>query len=175
MAANNEHHMSAGLYQRRQVLQGLLAAAVPFGTISCTAEKNGPLQVGGLPVTCNLTLPVACVAKAMSNRMAPAGTPQFEYEFSKYSGWPEIKESLMAGRIQAAYMLAPLVMGALGRAKRENQLDSNGLSTMLTGEHERLKESAPGVMGALSRFLDHNNDGNVMDDVSGMLGKAFKR
>jgi len=33
-----------------------------------------------------------------------------EYEFSKYSGWPEIKESLMAGRIQAAYMLAPLVM-----------------------------------------------------------------
>src|SRR6186713_1768035 len=110
MAANNEHHMSAGLYQRRQVLQGLLAAAVPFGTISCTAEKNGPLQVGGLPVTCNLTLPVACVAKAMSNRMAPAGTPQFEYEFSKYSGWPEIKESLMAGRVQAAYMLAPLVM-----------------------------------------------------------------
>src|SRR6187402_1615166 len=115
MASNNEHHMSAGLYQRRQVLQGLLAAAVPFGTISCTAEKNGPLQVGGLPVTCNLTLPVACVAKAMSNRMAPAGTPQFEYEFSKYSGWPEIKESLMAGRIQAAYMLAPLVMDLADR------------------------------------------------------------
>src|SRR5262249_12133216 len=36
--------------------------------------------------------------------------PQFEFEYSKYSGWPEIKESLMAGRIQAAYMLAPLVM-----------------------------------------------------------------
>ena len=102
--------MTAGLYHRRQLLQGLLAAAVPWGTISCTAEKKGPLQVGGLPVTCNLTLPVACVAKAASNRMAPAGAPQFEYEFSKYSGWPEIKESLMAGRIQAAYMLAPLVM-----------------------------------------------------------------
>jgi len=29
---------------------------------------------------------------------------------AKYSGWPEVKESLMAGRIQAAYMLAPLVM-----------------------------------------------------------------
>jgi hypothetical protein len=28
-------------------------------------------------------------------------------------------------------------------------------------------------MGALSRFLDHDKDGNVMDDVSGMLGKAF--
>lgn len=76
---------------------------------------------------------------------------------------------------QLLTLLAPLVMGALGRAKRENQLDSNGLSTMLTGERERLKESATGVMGALSRFLDQDNDGNVMDDVSGMLGKAFGR
>src|SRR5262244_1449219 len=31
-------------------------------------------------------------------------------DFLKFSGWPEIKESLMAGRIKAAYMLAPLVM-----------------------------------------------------------------
>ena len=31
-------------------------------------------------------------------------------EFSKYSGWPELKESLMAGRIKAAYLLAPMVM-----------------------------------------------------------------
>jgi hypothetical protein len=76
---------------------------------------------------------------------------------------------------QLLTLLAPLVMGALGRAKRENQLDGNGLSTMLTGEHERLKEQSPGVMGALSRFLDQDNDGNVMDDVGGMLGKAFGR
>ena len=66
-------------------------------------------------------------------------------------------------------------MGALGRAKREKQLDTNGLSTLLTGEQERLKESAPGVMGALSRFLDRDNDGSVMDDVGGMIGKAFGR
>src|SRR6185503_11070651 len=32
------------------------------------------------------------------------------FEFSKYSGWPEIKESLMSGRLKAAYMLAPLIM-----------------------------------------------------------------
>jgi hypothetical protein len=76
---------------------------------------------------------------------------------------------------QLLTMLAPLVMGALGKAKREKQLDQNGLSTMLTGEHERLREQSPGVMGALSRFLDHDNDGNVMDDVGGMLGKAFGR
>jgi hypothetical protein len=72
-------------------------------------------------------------------------------------------------------MLAPLVMGAVGRAKRENGLDTGGISTLLTGEQEHLKQSAPGVMGALSRFLDQDNDGSVMDDVSGLLGKAFRR
>jgi hypothetical protein len=72
-------------------------------------------------------------------------------------------------------MLAPLVMGALGRTKRENGLDAGGLATVLTGEQEHLKQSAPGVMGALGRFLDSDGDGSVMDDVSGMLSKAFKR
>jgi hypothetical protein len=72
-------------------------------------------------------------------------------------------------------MLAPLVMGAVGRAKRENSLDAGGVSTLLTSEQEHLKQSAPGVMGALSRFLDQDNDGSIMDDVSGLLGKAFRR
>jgi hypothetical protein len=76
---------------------------------------------------------------------------------------------------QLLMMLAPLVMGALGRAKQERNLDAGGLSTLLAGENEHLKESAPGVMGALSRFLDRNQDGSVMDDVSGMIGKAFGR
>ena len=90
------------------MLQALAATALPGGLASCAGEKtSNALVVGGLPVTCNLTLPVACVARA---KATPAGTQGFSFEYSKYSGWPEIKESLMAGRIQAAYMLAPLVM-----------------------------------------------------------------
>lgn len=76
---------------------------------------------------------------------------------------------------QLLTMLAPLVMGALGRAKQERNLDAGGLSNLLAGEHEHLKESAPGVMGALGRLLDHNNDGSIIDDVGGMLGKALGR
>jgi NitT/TauT family transport system substrate-binding protein len=91
--------------QRRHLLGGAMAAlALPVQA----APK--PLLVGGLPVTCNLTLPVACVARATANAAAKGGGPAFEFEYSKYNGWPEIKESLMTGRIQAAYMLAPLVM-----------------------------------------------------------------
>jgi NitT/TauT family transport system substrate-binding protein len=95
---------------RRQVLKGAIAAALPFGALSCAEPREDYLKVGGLPVTCNLTLPVACVANAAANEAAAADAPRFEFEYSKYSGWPEIKESLMAGRVQAAYMLAPLVM-----------------------------------------------------------------
>ena len=92
------------------MLQGLAASALPLGTFGCASQKANSLVVGGLPVTCNLTLPVACVGREKINAQAAAGGPKYEYEYSKYNGWPEIKESLMAGRIQAGYMLAPLVM-----------------------------------------------------------------
>lgn len=102
--------MSMSPLTRRSVLKGLAAASLPAGLWSCAGEpKKDSLIVGGLPVTCNLTLPVACVAKRTENAAAASGA-KYQYTYSKYSGWPEIKESLMAGRIQAAYMLAPLVM-----------------------------------------------------------------
>jgi NitT/TauT family transport system substrate-binding protein len=95
---------SAGL-SRRQLLQAGAAAALP--ALAAPAYAGDKLIVGGLPVTCNLTLPVACSARAASNKVAAS---PFQFEYSKYNGWPEIKESLMTGSIQAAYMLAPLVM-----------------------------------------------------------------
>ena len=95
---------------RRQVLRRALAAALPAVGVPASAAAVQPLVVGGLPVTCNLTLPVACVAKAAANDAGKSGAAKFAFEFSKYNGWPEVKESLMAGRVQAAYMLAPLVM-----------------------------------------------------------------
>lgn len=90
---------------RRSLVLGAAAAALPLGIASRARAAPKPLVVGGLPVTCNLTLPVACVARA-----GDAGATSGQFEYSKYSGWPEVKESLMAGRIPAAYMLAPLVM-----------------------------------------------------------------
>jgi NitT/TauT family transport system substrate-binding protein len=94
--------------RRRQVLKGALAGTLPLALPSLAYAGKDPLIVGGLPVTCNLTLPVACSAKAASNALA--GNTQQAFQYEKYSGWPEIKESLMTGRIQAGYMLAPLVM-----------------------------------------------------------------
>ena len=93
--------------------------------------------------------------------------PTVEHGLSQTTG-------LDAGKAgQLLMMLAPLVMGALGRAKQKRGLDAGGLSNLLAGERENLNQSAPGVMGMLGRFLDRDGDGSVIDDVSGMLGKTF--
>jgi len=93
--------------ERRRLLGAGLAAALPAVLPSTARASADPLVIGGLAVTCNLTLPVSCVARQTLNQRAPSS---FAYEFSRYNGWPEVKESLMSGDIQAAYMLAPLVM-----------------------------------------------------------------
>ena len=102
-----------GSLDRRRLMRGALGAgavaAAGFAGVKWLSSPAAakPLTVGGLAVTCNLTLPVACAANAAANRGKDGGS-QFAYQ--KFSGWPEVKESLMSGDIQAAYMLAPLVM-----------------------------------------------------------------
>nr|WP_286207673.1 ABC transporter substrate-binding protein [Hephaestia sp. MAHUQ-44] len=94
---------------RGAVAAGIAAAvALPARRLLAPAAVAEPLKVGGLAVTCNLTLPIACAANDAANRFGDAGPLAFGY--SRYSGFPELKESLMSGDIQAAYMLAPLVM-----------------------------------------------------------------
>jgi NitT/TauT family transport system substrate-binding protein len=93
---------------RRQLIGGALGVGAVAALSGCkwisSSGDAAPLTVGGLAVTCNLTLPVACAANAAANN----GDAQFAYQ--KFTGWPEVKESLMSGDLHAAYMLAPLVM-----------------------------------------------------------------
>lgn len=72
-------------------------------------------------------------------------------------------------------MLAPLVMGALGRTRAQEGLDPNGLSQVLSSERDELGTRAPGMLGVVGKLLDRNQDGSVLDDVSGMLGGLFGR
>jgi NitT/TauT family transport system substrate-binding protein len=101
---------------RRLLLRGALgagavaAAAIPAFRLLSPAAAAKPLAVGGLAVTCNLTLPVACAANDAANPFGTRDAAQLAFGYSKYSGWPELKESLMSGDLQAAYMLAPMVM-----------------------------------------------------------------
>jgi hypothetical protein len=69
-------------------------------------------------------------------------------------------------------LLAPLVMGALGRQKRQSGLDAGGLASMLTGEGQRAKEMAPGALGILGSLLDDEGDGLDAGDLAD-AGKKF--
>ena len=66
-------------------------------------------------------------------------------------------------------LLAPIVMGALGRARQSNQIDQGSLAGVLNQGHESLGGSSD-LMGALSQLLDQNNDESVTDDLGGLLG-----
>lgn len=101
---------------RRWLLRGALTAgaataiALPARRLLAPSAAAEPVTVGGLAVTCNLTLPIACAANEAANPFGTQDAAQLAFGFSRYSGWPELKESLMSGDLKAAYMLAPLVM-----------------------------------------------------------------
>lgn len=69
-------------------------------------------------------------------------------------------------------MLAPMVMGMLGKAKREQNLDQGGISDLLTGFTKQEQDRNP-AMSLITGFLDADGDGSIIDDVAGMLGKGL--
>jgi hypothetical protein len=76
-------------------------------------------------------------------------------------------------------MLAPLVMGVLGRMKREQNVNAEKLPEVLGQANlDMARQSA--AVGDLSRILDGNHDGQIADDIArigvsvlgGLLGQS---
>lgn len=66
-------------------------------------ETKTKFRVGFLPVTCHLTCPVTHFINESSR-----GDGIFEP--IRFSSWPELKESFLAGHLQATFILAPMAM-----------------------------------------------------------------
>ncbi len=77
-------------------------------------------------------------------------------------------ESRNAGQLIG--MLAPIVMGALGKSMREQQLDGAGLAGMLGAANQEIAASNAPLTSMLSQALDANHDGSMMDDVMRIAG-----
>lgn len=65
-------------------------------------------------------------------------------------------------------MLAPLVLGTLGKAKKEQSMGVEDLSSFITGSVKQHQDKGAPEMGIIGKFLDQDGDGNIMDDVAGM-------
>jgi hypothetical protein len=77
--------------------------------------------------------------------------------------------------MQLMAMLAPVVLGALGKAQREKKLDAQGVASLLTQEREQADSTLPGI----AQLLDMDGDGDVTEEMlnigssllGGFLGK----
>jgi hypothetical protein len=75
-------------------------------------------------------------------------------------------------------MLAPMIMGVLGKTKQQQGLDVGGLASLLSGTVSNRQQADP-TMRLITSFLDSDGDGDIKDDVAKMgmkfLGNLFKR
>jgi hypothetical protein len=69
--------------------------------------------------------------------------------------------------VQLLMMLAPLILGALGRARRQPGAASGGggLGDLLGGAMGRMQQQQPGLGGLLGGLLDSDGDGSMLDDL----------
>ena len=79
------------------------------------------------------------------------------------------------GSMKMLQMLAPILMGILGQQKKQNNLDAEGIGnlTSMLASNFGSEAGASGIMEAVTNLLDANKDGNVVDDIMGMVGKFF--
>lgn len=71
-------------------------------------------------------------------------------------------------------MLAPVVMGALGKQKRESGLDAMGLSDLLTRERKSVETREPAAGGLMAKLFDQDGDGDLdLGDALKGLGRLF--
>lgn len=69
--------------------------------------------------------------------------------------------------------LAPLVLGALGQQKKQQNLDASGVSNLLNGVLSQSGNS--NIMKIASQLLDADKDGDIMDDIGDLLGGLMKK
>jgi len=70
-------------------------------------------------------------------------------------------------------MLAPIVMGMLGKQKRQQNLDQGGLADILSRSVQSQSNKRQ-EMGFIGKLLDQDGDGSIMDDLAN-LGMKFLR
>lgn len=78
-----------------------------------------------------------------------------------------------ASVIKLLSLAAPLVLGAVSRARASQPGASASLADVLGGATSQLQHRSPDLMSSLGGLLDANRDGSVTDDLVRMAGTLF--
>jgi hypothetical protein len=78
---------------------------------------------------------------------------------------------------QVLQILAPIVLNALGNQSQQQGggINISTIAGILSNVVGNQQQQAPQHQDLISKLLDRNNDGNVVDDVVGILGNLFKK
>ncbi|MDX1429018.1 MAG: DUF937 domain-containing protein [Rhodothermales bacterium] len=159
-------------------LGGLLGAAGGLGGLLGGSDAKSEGGLGGLLGAAGSLLgggasvPKALDGEGILGHLLGSKKPAVAEGVSKASGI----DAGQAAKLLAT--LAPVVMGALGKVKKERNLDAGGLANMLSGEREDLEQKMPSTsVGGLLRMLDSDGDGDLSDELAklgaGALGSIF--
>lgn len=77
---------------------------------------------------------------------------------------PEATQSMMKS-------IAPMVMAMLGQAKVQQGVNANNISQFLNQQKENQPQNTQ--LSGIMSMLDKDGDGDIMDDIQGMLGGFF--
>jgi len=80
---------------------------------------------------------------------------------------------------QLLMMLAPVVMGMLGKQKKQNGLDQTGLADLVVRGTENYNRRTPTDTNFITKILDKDGDGSALDEIASfgmktLFGKLFR-
>jgi len=77
------------------------------------------------------------------------------------------------GSTKVLQILAPMVLGALGKEQQNQNLSSDQLSGLLSTVSDALAGKSSLSSDLLTSLLDRDGDGDIKDDLMSMAGKFF--
>jgi hypothetical protein len=158
--------MGGGSQQRQQGQGG--GAADLLGTLLGGGGGGMANILGGLLGTAPASSRTGNIGGILGNILGGANNvPQVQQGVSKASGLSASQIGLLMS------ILAPLIMGALGKMKRQQGLDAGGLARVLENDRNTIQQRVPEAAN-LPKILDSNRDGKVdMKDDIAKVGVAL--